>query len=343
MKFTKMPVIHGGHSVLDNHSPKHCGLPPERYEKDFFLKNCGMCPARKYCYHIEIPKTFAEKLELLKTIYCCYLTVANQRNVSPMGFVVHLPVPVLFRTYLLEHYVVSEFEKTNVCMEPQDFAVFAAIANNFSKEREGKSVFGVEIDFIPQEFRDNQEMNTYLTHLPPKTFIIGSVHFVSIGSQIFRVGRQGNDLVNAEKYIENYDAENFWLNILKATLELVKSYDIHILGHPFVFEKHLPFCPVTSKTENLFEEITKIVAEKNIIVELNSSGFAKGIHKEDPYLPIHWVKMLQKHHVRFTIGDDSHSQLQIGQGYEELKVFMEKCNIDVIYIPILEVWEPIYF
>lgn len=337
-----MPVIHGGHSVLDNHSPKHCGLSPERYRKgNFILENCSYCPARRYCYRIQDPRDSYEKVKFLKLIYRCYLEIAREKKINPMGFVVHLPVPAPFRTYLLKRYNVSEFKATNVCMPPEDLDVFITAVKSLSKEFGDQAVWGVEIDFIPKEFRDNQETEDYLAKLPKKIIIIGSVHFISINGQIFRVGRQGNDLINAQNYIKKHSLEDFWVNILQATLQLVTDYKIDILAHPFAFEKHLPFCPVTSETEKLVKKIAEVATEKGIVVELNSSGLTKGIHQQDPYFPAQWVKIFQEYGTRFTIGDDSHNQLQIGQAYQKLEEFMKSCGLTEIYIPSQKSWRPI--
>ncbi len=328
-----LPCTHGGHSVIDAHGKKHCGLLPERFEADWLTKACPHCSARKWCYNIEKPTDDNEIIESLETIYRCYIEIAIQQGIQPFGLTAHLPVPGEFAKKMIQRYGVSSFQETNLCMLERNLLLFVEAARRVRNYYGPKKVLiATEVDFLPLQFSNQDILQTLLKEMP-NIVIIGSVHFVEIDGEIFRLGRQGKDKEQAEAYIARNGVTVFWKKIFESYLDLIEQCEIDILGHLFAFQKHLPACPDNPEIRQFIERIIDAVANKKILVDINTSGFTKGIHRDNPYFPENWVRMFRDRGARFTIGDDSHSQSQIGQALAQCQTFLSVQGVDTVHIP----------
>lgn len=331
MVFTNVsvPSVHGGHSVIDNHHPKHCGLSSEKFWRgEWLFKECAQCEARRWCYNIQKPEPY-EMVDLLEIIYLCYLKIAKKQKIQPYGLTIHLPFPFEFIDYLRQRYD-SSVLRDFLTMPVKDLGIFIAVAERLRKKVGPEEVvFCVEVDLLPRRSKSsNRDFLDDLVKSIPEIIIIGSVHFVEIDGEILRVSRQ--DAERAEKFIRQRGIRNFWKEVIRHNLQLLEEYPIDVLGHLFVFQKHLEMCPEDDKEINaLVDKIIKQVVDREIFIDINSSGLVKGRHNDNPYFPPHWLKRFNEAGAHFVLGDDAHSQHQIGQKFDEVRDYLIRNGVNV--------------
>ncbi len=334
--------VHGGHSSIDNHNPWWSGFDPALVRNSFFLPAlCPRCPGLQWCYNLERPPDLTAQVKSLRAIYDCYRQVARDRGLEPFCVTVHAPFPPAFERMLELRYEMP-YIQAKVQMPREDFPVFLR-ASRDSLYR------AVEFEILPAAYRtESDSLIREVRDENPSLIRIASLHHLEIDGQILRQGNQHGERERTLAVYQQVGPEYFWRRVLETTLEAVGVMDCHALGHPFGWHKRLPEpCPVNAETRRLAAEIAQIVARRQIYIDLNTSGFCKGNFRGNPYFPAEWVPIFLEAGARFTCGDDSHNQSQVGQGYNQLSGFLQSTGIKELWRPVIEAidqlprWTPI--
>ena len=183
-------------------------------------------------------------------------------------------------------------------------------------------LLGVEVDFFP-EYVENYRLhfNNY-----PFDYIIGSVHHVD-GVSIFKKGRW-EGLSTQEKI----QTKETYYHLIEQS---AKSGMYQILGHIDAMKGFYPsFSDIPTQA---VEHTIKVIAENDIVIEVNTSGKTKDV---GGWYPSNDILELAKYYgVRITFGSDAHHPNRVGDeavryhllhmGFKDWVYFKQKKRIIV--------------
>ncbi|WP_179295548.1 histidinol-phosphatase [Bacillus sp. FJAT-45350] len=160
-------------------------------------------------------------------------------------------------------------------------------------------LLGIECDFFEGNMGAYQnQLNNY-----PFDYIIGSVHFVDDIS-IFKKGRW-EGLSNSEKK----RTKDTYYKIIEQS---ARCGMFQVLGH---IDAMKGFYPEFSAIETeVIDQTLKVIGEKGIAIEINTSGKTKdsgGWYPSDEIL-----ERALHHHVYVTFGSDAHDPYRVGDEFE---------------------------
>lgn len=144
----------------------------------------------------------------------------------------------------------------------------------------------------------------------PLDYVIGSVHWLgdwNIFSPKLPEGR------SAEEMVEAY---------LLATQEAARSGAFQIIGHLDCIKTsgHLPSTEVTP----LVEETIEVLAECDVAIELNTSGWRKPC--ADAYPNREWLACAADKGVPVTLGSDAHRPGLVGADFDRALALLRECG-----------------
>ncbi|MFB1082095.1 histidinol-phosphatase [Jeotgalibacillus sp. JSM ZJ347] len=157
---------------------------------------------------------------------------------------------------------------------------------------------GIEADF----FEGQSHHYTDTLNDQPLDYIIGSIHYVN-GVHIFDKSRwRDPDTDPVTAFNSYYDQ----------MISLVKSDFCDIIAHPDAFLAFAP--PIYDQCiEDKKEQLLSLIGEKNLTVEINTSGIRK---YGEPFPKKETIKKLHQYGAVFTFGSDSHSPDEVGYEYD---------------------------
>ncbi len=158
---------------------------------------------------------------------------------------------------------------------------------------------GIEADIYPGFETDL----VYLRDRFPVDYVIGSVHYVS-GQLIFHAVQETRSPEIMQSLLNEY-----FMTLKQGT----ESNLIDIAGHLDVV-KYLSSGTVTEQLRKAMISIFQLLAEKQIIVELNTSGLRKLPEQTFPD-PEFWP-ILAGYGIQVCLGSDAHQPGQVGHGFE---------------------------
>lgn len=227
-----------------------------------------------------------------------YVEKAISLGITEIAFTDHMPLP--------KHFDIAHR------MSEKEMDIYAKWVNQVqSRYPEIKILFGIEADFY-EGFERYTEifLNNYDFDL-----VIMSIHFLKNwpeGSWVFNYNfpdRSFSDIYT--EYLQNI------VNGIKTGL-----YDV--VGHLDIIKS-----PGQSMTQLVPNELSKVLQEivnRNMVLEINSSGFRKKV--EEPYPSLDMLKILNEHNVPLCLGSDSHSPDQVGFKIEFLYNFLMNNGIE---------------
>jgi histidinol-phosphatase (PHP family) len=104
-----------------------------------------------------------------------------------------------------------------------------------------------------------------------------------------------------------------------------------IVGHFDLIRLFRPNFPLSDKVWSLIKRNISFIQEYDGLVELNPRSLKKGLQDIYPFKDI--LQEMISCKIKFTLGDDSHSPLEVGLNYDSLKQILQECNISQVYAP----------
>jgi histidinol-phosphatase (PHP family) len=134
----------------------------------------------------------------------------------------------------------------------------------------------------------------------PLDYVIGSVHWLEQWS-----------IFNPERPPER-DQEHVYEEYLLTTQAAARSGAYDIIGHLDCIKTvgHLPERGITP----LLEQTVRVIAESDVAIELNTSGWRKPI--AEPYPRQELLALCRHYHVPVTLSSDAHAPSQVGYGFD---------------------------
>lgn len=135
----------------------------------------------------------------------------------------------------------------------------------------------------------------------PLDYVIGSVHWL------------GHWSIFSRELPPDQDPQQVYAQYLYTTQAAARSGAYDIIGHLDCLKtrNHIPDMSITP----LLEETVRVLAESNIAVELNTSGWRKPIKECYPRQEL--LELCHHYQVPVTLGSDAHAPQDVGYGFEE--------------------------
>jgi histidinol-phosphatase (PHP family) len=96
---------------------------------------------------------------------------------------------------------------------------------------------------------------------------------------------------------------------------MVQSGKFNIIGH-FDLPKKFGYYPSSmDKINKLILEVFSVASEKNMVIELNTSGLRKPVKEIYPSLEI--LKLARKCNLMITLGSDSHAPSEVAANFAD--------------------------
>jgi histidinol-phosphatase (PHP family) len=165
---------------------------------------------------------------------------------------------------------------------------------------------GLEADWIPGRVDDLKQILG--TH--PFDYVLGSVHYI-LGRSIFARTRWDNE--NASEVYTAYYEE---------LCRAAGSGLFDILSHLTAVEAYGP--PIApALAGSLYPMVADAIKDSGCVVELNTSGYRKRPHGDDPFPNHRLLAELVSRRVPLTFGSDCHAPHEVGYGAERILAALE--------------------
>lgn len=194
----------------------------------------------------------------------------------------------------------------HVCIKPASWAMnivdIPVMTNQIQHIQEKyqdiiKIRYGIEMDYIPGA----EAVIKQIIDSVPLDFVIGSVHFIddwNFDSDRSLYGKWSND-----RLYEMY------FGLVK---QAAASGLFDTIGHLDIIKKFQVY-PESDLTD-LFEETVRLLAQKNLVVELNTAGVDRPCGDFTPGRML--LEICRKHNIEVTLGSDAHQSSQVARHYE---------------------------
>ncbi|MEN8138459.1 MAG: histidinol-phosphatase HisJ family protein, partial [Bacteroidota bacterium] len=177
--------------------------------------------------------------------------------------------------------------------------------------------YGVELEWMGSDL-GLQWNRSKLFQATDADFVIGSVHFAPEGLPYDGSKEEAQKLIELRGGIENY-----WNGYLNEVMEMIECSGemIQIVGHldlpklnVEVPEVLLNFESSTHPLANKFRTLLEIIADKNLALDVNMAGKAKGV---GVYPSLNILKRAKALNIPICIGTDTHHVKHYGWGYKD--------------------------
>lgn len=169
---------------------------------------------------------------------------------------------------------------------------------------------GTEIDYI----RGAREWTEQALSDWPFEYLVGSVHYMRFDSQDICIDCNHNLFEEALR--RSGDAEQLQLDYYNHVLELLEWDLIQIVGHLDLIKLYLTTeeARPTPAIRGKVKEVLRALKESNVALDLNSGGLREACRE---IYPASWIlKEAAELEIPITLGDDSHSPEQVGEGLD---------------------------
>ena len=175
-------------------------------------------------------------------------------------------------------------------------------------------LLGYEVDYMSNPaFLEKDILNANVDYL------IGSVHFLD---------SWGFDNPEFLQQYQNKDIDKIWEDYFEAITNMAKTNYFNIVGHLDLIKvfKFLPKKDIKLIASKALKQIKK----SNMVIEINSAGFAKPIGEQYPSISL--LELAFELDIPITFGSDAHSIDKIGYKYDQVKKIAQnigytKCTI----------------
>ncbi len=160
---------------------------------------------------------------------------------------------------------------------------------------------GIEADFIDgYESYLERTIKAY-----PFEVVILSVHFIAHwpgGNWVFSYD------------FPNKSLQEIYSEYLQAVKRGIETGLFNVVGHLDLIKR--PNAPLLSKNSAEIDAILRAAKEKEMAIEINTSGFRKAIR--EPYPDLSFLPIIAQHGLKVTMGSDAHRPQQVGFKFESV-------------------------
>lgn len=229
-----------------------------------------------------------------------YVRAALTKGLESITFLEHLEAEIRYpeRTWLTDTDFDSFFQEGNRLREKYQGALTINL--------------GVETGFNPSAVARLREM---LARYPWDRVGL-SYHFFSNGNQHFNmVSRRPENMTGLAALGLDRVLSGYFAGLIQA----VRDIDGQVLCHVDAVMRHYPHLSFNRSHWQQVEQLLDLVAQKNMGLELNTSGFAI---RGEPYPCQRIVAMAIRRNIPLIPGSDAHRPDQVGRYFDRLPEFL---------------------
>ncbi|TVQ96311.1 MAG: histidinol-phosphatase HisJ family protein [Spirochaetaceae bacterium] len=232
-----------------------------------------------------------------------YVSAAHTRGVDLIAFTCHVP---------MQNALFGERSTRMALGDLPRYRDMVADAREYGAQIGVEVLYGIEAEVFP----DAAEMAAMDEVLASDTFdfVLGSLHH-QLRSYQERIARKGWN--SDARIIADY---------FEALTAAASRGRYDSFAHPDLIRIYgtvEPFHP--SEYETLIREFLSAAAENGVCIEVNTSGYIKGVHEVHPHPVImEWAAEIG---TQFTMGSDSHRPEQVAQCFERAYAELHSAGI----------------
>ncbi|WP_428911306.1 histidinol-phosphatase HisJ [Niallia sp. Krafla_26] len=243
-----------------------------------------------------------------------YIEKAIALNFEEISFTEHAPLP--------EGFIDTTPTKDSAITHDQLDLYFEEIQRHKEKYKDQIKInCGLEIDFI--EGYEN-EIKKALTKIGPKLDdAILSVHFLKNGNKYDCLDYSPQFF---EQMIHEYGSIDKIYQKYYETVQLSIEADLGVykpkrIGHITLVHKFQKRFPHSNNEQDSIMTILKMIKAQNYALDYNGAGTAKPLCRE-PYPPNWVIKEALALQIPLVYGSDAHQAKELGQGYVQMKAYL---------------------
>jgi len=153
-------------------------------------------------------------------------------------------------------------------------------------------------------------------------FVLGSVHFLSRGDQMF------DSVPDGAAQFEGRNIDEMYADYFRRLRELIKTGLVDTLAHLDLIKihGHRPRADVGA----LINETLELIRARNLAIELSTAGWRKPVNELYPSDSI--IELAMEKGIPFTTASDAHSHVQLGENFANLAHKMAEIGIRQVCI-----------
>ena len=236
-----------------------------------------------------------------------YIKKAIEIGLKTIGFSDHFPYEFLKK---IDRIPFGEYAMT--LDEIEDYLSTAERLREKYKEK-----INVRISFEIDYFKNQEKaLNVQLEKIKDRLdYILGSIHILD-----FEDGR-GSWGFDDSRFLEDYEfygPDRVYMQYYKTEQEMVSSneFDLDIIGH---FDLPKKFGHLPANRDAVLNEALKtleLIKNRNLVMEINTSGFRKEVKKQYPSLEI--IEKMYELDIPILLGSDAHDPNEIAWEFKTI-------------------------
>jgi histidinol-phosphatase (PHP family) len=159
-------------------------------------------------------------------------------------------------------------------------------------------------------------------HWDKLDFVLGSVHFLDRGDQMF------DSVPNGAMQFEGQDIDAIYADYFRRVREMAATGLVDCLAHLDLIKIH----GHRSRTEIgvVVSETLDFIRARNLAIELSTAGWRKPVNELYPSDPI--IALAREKGIPFTVASDAHSHAQLGENFQRLAQKMAALEVREVCI-----------
>jgi histidinol-phosphatase (PHP family) len=153
-------------------------------------------------------------------------------------------------------------------------------------------------------------------------FVLGSVHFLSRGDQMF------DSVPDGAAQFEGRNIDEMYADYFRRLRELINTGLVDSLAHLDLIKIH-GHRPKTN-IGALVNETLEVIRARNLTIELSTAGWRKPVNELYPSDSI--IELAMEKGIPFTTASDAHSHVQLGENFANLAHKMAEIGIRQVCI-----------
>lgn len=228
-----------------------------------------------------------------------YVQTAVERGLKKLVFLEHLEIGINYfeSTWLTEDDFKKYFQEGKLLQEKYHDTIAIGL--------------GVEVGYNPKRVDD------IISFLDKYTWdrIGVSYHYFEIDGEHFNVVSSRQSNMDA---FSRYGADKVMHLYYEHLIKAVEVLPANVLCHLDAVLRYHPDVSFTNKHFEMIQDIFKVMAAKNIALEVNTSGFRL---RDEPYPSPALLTEAEKHGITLVAGSDSHRPKDVARYFDRLDEF----------------------
>ena len=153
-------------------------------------------------------------------------------------------------------------------------------------------------------------------------FVLGSVHFLERGDQMF------DSVPEGAAQFAGREIDEIYADYFRRVREIVATGLIDCLAHIDLVKihGHRP----NSEVGSLAHETLDLIAARNLAIEFSTAGWRKPVNELYPGDDL--IRLAMEKGIKFTTASDAHSHAQLGENYDRLAAKMSALGVREVCI-----------